>query len=398
MAAFPQSSTPITRKQSLKRARVNSNLCPRCDKQIGTGTDAMTCSVCELDFCLDCSSVSKALLVALKEDKTQNFKWTCNMCKQNFPSMSSLKTQLQSIEENTQTRLAKVEEKLTTLDSDMDVKIGDKFTSMKSTVLKEMKEEIKDEIKGNLQSEVRTELREIEDQRQRSLNIICFNLEESTSKVSETRKDHDLRKFTELCEAIGVNDPDIKLLFRLGNYRPGSAKPRPLKVIFNNKRQRKEVIDNTSKIRHLSVASGLNKCIIVKDLTVRQRNDRKQKREEKLKSDKNTKKHQEETTPKEINIFEENTIADSTIIEATLKNINTEEEMEESEPSQHILQGIRIENPHPQNNQLIVDVHIQKNKDSQVSPFSELGDETIIGGFDTQQNFLEYSAIRSDAD
>ena len=70
----------------------------------------------------------------------------------------------------------------------MDVKIGDKFTSMKSTVLKEMKEEIKDEIKGNLQSEVRTELREIEDQRQRSLNIICFNLEESTSKVSETRK------------------------------------------------------------------------------------------------------------------------------------------------------------------------------------------------------------------
>ena len=393
MATFLHSSTPITKKQSLKRARVSSNLCPKCDKQINTGTDSMTCSICELDFCLDCSSISPTLLMALKEDKTENFKWTCNTCKQNFPSMTSLKTQLRSIEENTQTRLAKVEEKITTLDSGIDDKISNKITYLKSDVVKE----IKDEIKGNLQSEVRTELREIEDQRQRTLNLICFNLEESTSKTSEVRKDHDLKKFKELCEAIGVKDVDIKLSFRLGNFHSGSTKPRPLKVIFNNKRQRKEIVDNTMKIRRLPTTSGLNKCIIVKDLTVRQRNERKQKREEKLKTVKDNKNAKEETEPKQLDVFEEDTIADSTIIEATLKNINTPEEMEET-PSQHILQGIRCEPLHPQNKQLTVDIQVHHSKNSQVSPFSELGDETIMGGFDTHQNILEFSGIGNDTD
>ena len=143
MATFLHSSTPITKKQSLKRARVSSNLCPKCDKQINTGTDSMTCSICELDFCLDCSSISPTLLMALKEDKTENFKWTCNTCKQNFPSMTSLKTQLRSIEENTQTRLAKIEEKITTLDSGIDDKISNKITYLKSDVVKEIKDEIK---------------------------------------------------------------------------------------------------------------------------------------------------------------------------------------------------------------------------------------------------------------
>ena len=151
------------------------------------------------------------------------------------------------------------------------------------------------------------------------------------------------------------------------------------------------------KIRRLPTTSGLNKCIIVKDLTVRQRNERKQKREEKLKTVKVNKNAKEETEPKQLDVFEEDTIADSTIIEATLKNINTPEEMEET-PSQHILQGIRYEPLHPQNKQLTVDIQVHHSKNSQVSPFSELGDETIMGGFDTHQNILEFSGIGNDTD
>ena len=131
-----------------------------------------------------------------------------------------------------------MEHKLSTMDSEMNKKIEGKINNMKDefTKMKWLKK-----IKGGLQDDVRKEVREIEDQKQRALNLICFNIAESKSKSSDDRKKHDHRKnFTELCHRIGVKEIDIKLAFRLGT--PQSGKIRPLKVIFNNKKHRKRYI------------------------------------------------------------------------------------------------------------------------------------------------------------
>ena len=85
-------STPNDR-QNQKRARVGSNTCPKCESTLKDTSEYQTCSVCELDFCIKCTGISTALMSALQEDTTNNFMWTYNCCKQNFPSMTSMKTQ-----------------------------------------------------------------------------------------------------------------------------------------------------------------------------------------------------------------------------------------------------------------------------------------------------------------
>ena len=103
------SSTPLPRRE-LKRQRVGSNSCPKCEATISDKSLAVTCGICELDFCLDCSKVSKQMALALSEDTLQNFMWTCNSCKQNFPSLTGISAQLKSIEDTTYKRLSKLED------------------------------------------------------------------------------------------------------------------------------------------------------------------------------------------------------------------------------------------------------------------------------------------------
>ena len=128
--------------------------------------------------------------LALKDEKSENLKWTCNGCKINFPSVTGLK----ALEENTSTRLTKVEDKITQLDEGIDTRIDRKVERVKE----ELFDEIITRVKTNFQGSVRTEVKEIEDQKQRTLNLICFNLEESTSKNNDERKSHDMRKLIEL--------------------------------------------------------------------------------------------------------------------------------------------------------------------------------------------------------
>lgn len=270
-------STPIVKPKNSKRARMDSSTCPKCEATLGKGSDSISCCVCELHFCTKCTNISPLLLEALNEDKSNNFKWTCNGCKQNFPCMTNLSQQLKAIDEKTHNRISNIERKMDNLQEGIGIKVKDEVAQLKSGLV----DEIKSEIKMSLQDEVRKEVHEIEDQRERALNLIIFNLPESKSKNSNDRKDYDNKKYEELCLNIGVKDHDYKLTFRLGNYKEGTN--RPLKVIMNNKKHRKNILDNAPKIRDLPSTSDLKRCIIVKDLTKRQRETNKLRREEKKK-------------------------------------------------------------------------------------------------------------------
>ena len=96
MAMQHLTSTPINRH---KRQRMGSNACLKCEKIIYEDVEHLSCCIYELKFCSECTNISLALRQALKEDTSQNFRWTCNGCKQNFPCMTGLSLQLKSIEE-----------------------------------------------------------------------------------------------------------------------------------------------------------------------------------------------------------------------------------------------------------------------------------------------------------
>ena len=115
----------------------------------------------------------------------------------------------------------------------MSSNIQSEITSMKPQMI----EEIKREVESTLQDDVRKEIREIEDQKVRAMNLILFNVPESDEKVSEKRKDHDLKLISELCTILQIEKADIKTAFRLGNPSPKtSVKTWPLKLVFNNKK------------------------------------------------------------------------------------------------------------------------------------------------------------------
>lgn len=208
---------------------------------------------------------------------SDNFKWTCNGCKINFPSLTNMTAQLKFIEDTTISRLSIIEDKMNEMQHGMSDKIKEEVVEIKPKIV----DEIKDEKRATLQEDVRREIREIEDQKIRAFNLIVFKLLESEDVSSSIRKDQDLKRFYELCSTIKVQEPDIKLLFRLGNPTP--KRNRPLKIIFNNKKQRKDILDNASKIKNIPAKNCLTMRIILKDLTVQQRDQNKKRRAEKIK-------------------------------------------------------------------------------------------------------------------
>ena len=261
------SSTPLN-KQAMKRARVGSDSCLKCDRMLNPNEKNYTCSICELTFCFPCTKISKKLHEAISMDKNFNFKWTCNGCNLNFPSMSSLTTQLKDIDMTNKESFKSLVKRIDQFDSKVDEKVKVKVDSLKTVVVSE----VTDTIKDNVSDQIRREVRELDQQKLRSLNLMCFYMVESKSANSKERQRSDEEQFRNLCGAIGIDTVEIKSMFRIGIPKSGSN--RPLKIVLNNKRERKQILDKVRLIKSVDDKS-LKKCVITKDFTPRQREENK---------------------------------------------------------------------------------------------------------------------------
>lgn len=75
--------------------------------------------------------------------------------------------------------------------------------------------EIKSDIKNSIADQVREEVREIDNQKQRALNVIVFSLIESSKPSGTARQAEDKESFGSLCSQIGVTDIAINTSVRL---------------------------------------------------------------------------------------------------------------------------------------------------------------------------------------
>lgn len=380
MAAHLAASTPLRLNKTAytnKRQRMGSNSCPKCDIMLDDQTDCMPCCVCELNYCIKCTSISEILLAALKEDTTQNFKWTCNGCKQNFPCMTGLTQKLKTIETNTQDKFLKIEERLTCIDQEIGLRVKKEVNSIKSSLV----DDVRLQIQSTLQDDVRTEMYEIEEQKRRALNLIIFNLPESTSINSQERKNHDNEHFIDLCKQIGVHELDIAASFRLGN--PSTGKIRPLKIVLNNKKHRKNILDNVSNIKMLTNPT-IEKCIIVKDLTVRQREINKKRRDEKKRDSTKKGKGENQAYHEQTICLQEDLKNQATGV-ATIENVNignTNNDLLSFSQyrSQPLLAQTRLHHYEALVNNsmdmITADLSLSQN----------VGDDTVIGGINTNHD------------
>ena len=272
-------STPVHGRNSVsrsptgKRKRTGSVQCLRCDKSINLETDLFyTCSVCGLDVCLQCTGIPHEIYTSMQELGENCFMWSCKGCKQNFPTINNVSESLQTIDKKNDKRLTHLENKIDNLDGTINKKINEGIADLKINVI----EEVSDSIKENLRQEVRAEVREIESQKARILNLIVFNLQESDLTNSEDRQREDIQNFKSICSSIGVEVDEVPSAFRLGNRIPG--RNRPLKVIMGNRQLRKAILDSARDIK-TKAQKQFDKVIIVKDLTPRQREENKKRRQ-----------------------------------------------------------------------------------------------------------------------
>jgi hypothetical protein len=67
--------------------------------------------------------------------------WTCNSCKQNFPSLTGISAQLKSIEDTTYKRLSKLEDDVHDMKTGLEEKIRGEVKTIKPSLIEEIKPE-----------------------------------------------------------------------------------------------------------------------------------------------------------------------------------------------------------------------------------------------------------------
>ena len=234
------------------------------------------CSVCELHFCVPCSKISRELAHYIL-NSGDNLKWTCNSCKANFPTFSSLKSAIENLDEKNSQRLDSPEITVQNMDRNLRTRVNQEVNAMKVTVTSEIKQSVVDMVR----TEIKTEIRENEERKSRLSNLVLFNMPESESENVEVRKQFDNENIQSLMSSLEINDYETRAVFRLGKQAPN--KVRPIKMILEDKKFRKAILEKARSIS-TKVPPPLNKVVISKDLTPVQRAENKKKRMEKTQS------------------------------------------------------------------------------------------------------------------
>lgn len=241
----------------------SESVCQKCDNIV---SDKIMCTGCKLYYCLKCASVSRSLYACIKNGELENFHWTCPCCKSMFPSLDNIASVLQDIQSKQDARLSGLEDRMTRIEQKAQGEI-------KSSV-SNMKEEILESVKQGIDIMVDTRNKELEERKRREFNLAVFNLPEHNNEVGNMNKLADESDFKEICSGLGLETVNIVTTFRLGKKNRNVV--RPLKVILSDKSHRKFLLDNAKHIPR-KLPTRLQRVVITKDLTLVQRQERKER-------------------------------------------------------------------------------------------------------------------------
>jgi PHD-finger len=168
-------------------------------------------------------------------------------------------------------------EKVQKLVEDKVKEVEEKVSNQNRQVTELKKEMITttDEKIDNLVKQKFTEkMREEQERRLRQCNVIVFGIEESASMDSEVRIADDVDAMKDILASIKTDNAEMKQLIRLGKKPEAGtdAKPRPLKVVFENEAAKNEVLE---KARNLKKTKNCQ-IFIVQDMTPLERQRRKE--------------------------------------------------------------------------------------------------------------------------
>ena len=267
-----RTSTPKGKSNSSENAKKRSrpssdcDLCPQCETQIREGTEYLVCVHCGLSFCRNCTSISKEQFKLITTPGL-NLSLTCPTCKYTLPTLLRLDSSVAEIKKTNNERLTKLELNV----AEIDIKLDKKIEQETKAKIDSLKDEITDKMVNELNEKIDLRVKEIDARKRRSQNLMIYNLPESKDDNSDQRQEFDKNLINEIASSLDVKLDDFK------GYRIGirsTDKIRPLKIVFDNKRNRRDFLSQAKHIR-LKAPDKLKKTIITADMTPAQREERK---------------------------------------------------------------------------------------------------------------------------
>jgi len=120
-----------------------------------------------------------------------------------------------------------------------------------------------------LRNAVSSVINEEKEKQKRKLNLIFYNMEESSADHPQSRKEHDITAIQDILGSQLEVQPSISNAIRLG--RKGGPKPRLLKITVESEDEKASILRNVKKLRLSSTPEHLKCIFITPDLTQKER-------------------------------------------------------------------------------------------------------------------------------
>ncbi|MES9884125.1 MAG: hypothetical protein ABW185_25040, partial [Sedimenticola sp.] len=138
--------------------------------------------------------------------------------------------------------------------------------------LSTMREELSKELTNAMESK----FKEREDIAKRERNLFIYKVQESKKTDAKKRVDHDRQFMKSLGTELGVPDPKISSIIRVGKLRRNEngeinyTNPRPIRTTFIEKSERRQILTNARLLKN-PTNKDLASVSISRDITVAER-------------------------------------------------------------------------------------------------------------------------------
>ena len=272
------------------------SVCKLCEKQFEPPNDPLIqCDRCDGWICLNCANMTEEQYKFFISETNKNIShlWFCTHC---FPSATTCvktdneieekcKSYFERLDTKFSSEVSAIKEDLTHMRKEMNdnkaearsdlQELQRKLEEHKSFVEEKVEngadinKVIEDKVKQVMDESTETAVNEIRERDERKLNLLCFNITESTKDEGEERKKDDLETLKKLLEELQVQT-HISNPTRLGKKTNGTN--RPLRLTVSTLQERNSLLKASTKLKG---TENFKEVVIAKDMTPLERKSRR---------------------------------------------------------------------------------------------------------------------------
>lgn len=276
--------------------------CVDCGKKILVTQTCVQCDGCGFWHHTSCEKVQEDIFSFLSDHNGEpSLLWYCRKCiatgKKLTTMMLMMQEQQSHIEEKVNDLARNMQQKLDNVVKELNRKLDEKESEKKSVGAESQRrveekfdvliDTVKQKMEGNSSvgevvngvgevviTKLKEDNEEMEEIRQRRMNVILHGLKESMDVDVDRRRQQDESELMNMLHGIDCDDVSVSATIRLGKRQTDPVKnPRAMKIVVASEEQRDKILRKAKNLRDKAV-QGWDRIFIHQDLTPKQRERR----------------------------------------------------------------------------------------------------------------------------